>query len=84
MCSQRGLLELRSNRCGPLISLLRQSSAPAINIALGVSGKTKLQFTLLHRLQLLSLGPISYLSLDGVSCLGASDSRVARACHGLY
>ena len=84
MCSQRGLPELSSNRCGPPISLPRQSSAPAINIALGVSGKTKLQFTLLHKLQPPSLGPVSYLSLDGVSFLGASDSKVARALPGLY
>ena len=56
ICSRGGFLDLRSNRCGRLISLLQQISDPAINFVLGVSGKTKLQFTPLDKLQLLSPG----------------------------
>ena len=37
MCSWGGLLDLRSNRWGRLISLLRQSSAPVIHLVLEVS-----------------------------------------------
>ena len=45
MCSLGHLLNLRNDRCGHLISLLQQSSAPAINFVLEVSKETKLQFT---------------------------------------
>ena len=66
MCNLGHLLNLRSDRCGHLISLLQQSSAPAINFVLEVSGeKTRLQFTLLDKLQLLCpeahLSPISLI-----------------------
>ena len=52
MCSLGHLLNLRNDRCGHLISLLQQSSAPAINFVLEVSKETKLQFTPLDELQL--------------------------------
>ena len=41
MCSQGDFLDLRSDRCGCLISLLQQSSAAAINLVLGVSRESK-------------------------------------------
>ena len=41
MCSQGDFLDLRSDRCGRLISLLQQSSAPAINLVLGISRESK-------------------------------------------
>ena len=62
MCSKGDFLDLRSDRYGPFISLFQQTSAPAINFVLEVSGeKTRLQFTLLDKLQLLR--PAAHLPL---------------------
>lgn len=55
-----GFLYLRSDRYGHFLCLLPQSSVPTSNCVLGLSGKTKLQSTLLDKLQLLS--PEAHLS----------------------
>lgn len=55
-----GFLYLRSDRHGRFLCLLPQSSVPTSNSVLGLSGKTKLQSTLLDELQLLS--PEAHLS----------------------
>ena len=41
MCIWGGFPDLRTGRCGRLISLLRQSSAPAIHVVLGVSRENR-------------------------------------------
>ena len=55
-----GFLYLRSDRYGHFLCLLLQSSVPTSNSVLGLSGKTKLQPTLLDKLRLLS--PEAHLS----------------------
>ena len=60
MCSGGDFLDLRSNRFAHLISVLAEL-LPSINFVLGVLGKTKLQFTLLDKVQLLCPGPIYFL-----------------------
>lgn len=66
MRSWGGFLDLRSSRCGLLISLFHQSSVPAINFILGVSRENKAQIYPAWQTQAALLkGPsISYLNSD--------------------
>ena len=74
MCSRGGFLDLRNDGCGPLTSLLQQSSAPAINFVFGVSGKTKLQSTPLDTLRLLCPG--AHLPPTSLILASPSDSSL--------
>lgn len=61
MCSQGGLLDSRSDRCGHIIFLFQQSSVLTVS-SLKLSKRSKAQFTQSNKSQLFSAqGPIYLL-----------------------